>query len=121
MALDAVQVHIGGADFFLLPEETNADGARELANRLERVRGTDAALRLRPRLAPASADWTDPGADADLDLPADSELTGHEDPGTAWRDVSGDAIGDVTVVALDTPTVLWHWTLEREDETFEVG
>lgn len=98
MSVEAVRVHISDADFYLVPE--TPDGAAALADRLAGLRGTDRTLRLRPRTAP--------GTDGEQDL------TGHEDPGTSWRDVLGEAIGDVEVVSPDGPVAYWHWAIEGD-------
>ncbi len=93
---EAVRVHIADADFYLVPDRS----AQDLADRLVAMRGTDRTLRLRPRTAP--------GTDGEPDL------TGHEDPGTSWRDVLGEAVGEVEVVTPDGPVAYWHWAIDGE-------
>ncbi|SHF63101.1 hypothetical protein SAMN05443575_0483 [Jatrophihabitans endophyticus] len=122
MGLAAVKVRVAGADFFLLPEDDSGAGAEQLAAELTGLRKrTGGALRLRPRTAPEHAPWTNGTAESLLPVTSERALTGHEDPGTSWRDVLGADITSVETVDLDAPVALWHWAVAEGAGGFEVG
>ncbi len=125
MPLSAVVLRIGGSDFYVLPAEDSADAARRLADEIRGLGGRPGGtLRLRPRTAPSHADWVDDTASAARSHDVSStSLTGHEDPGTSWRDVMGSQVESAEAVDVERPVALWHWALATtaEGPSFEVG